>query len=273
MKRDDFMEINDYFYTLSAKRQVYTSKEIGISGIRLFGHLVNSNAQKPLMMHTHPDCMEICYIVKGNQTYKTEDLEYELTGDDVFITFPNELHGTGTNPDGKFEIYWIQLEMNHSNNFLSLKKPLSTELQNALLHIKNRKCKCNICLSPLLEDALINITCDNKIKKLSGLSSLMIFLSKIIELNEANINYISPTIQAAKNYIIQNILAKITLDDLAKHTGFSLSHFKKRFKKETGETPNDYINYLKIGKAKELLKLNECTITEAAYALDFSSSS
>lgn len=267
------MQIDDYVNIVLSDRQTYTNKEIGIPGIRLFGHLINNKAQKPLIMHIHPDCIEICYIVKGNQIYKLNDEEYSLTGDNVFITFPNELHGTGLNPDGKFEIYWIQLEINDKKNFLALKKPLSTELQTALLSIKNRKFQCDNSIKSLLENAFKNLTSENRIKKISGLSSIIIFLSKIIEFDESNFLKISPTIQTAKKYIEQNILNRITLDFLANHACLSLSHFKKRFKQETGETPNDYINFLRIQQAKEMFKSNKYSITQIAYALDFSSSS
>lgn len=273
MKRDDIMEIDDYFYSNTANCQTYTDKEIGIPGIRLFGHLVNKKAQKPLVMHIHPDCMEICYIVKGNQIYKTENEEYPLTGDNVFIAYPNELHGNGSNPNGKFEIYWIQLDMRTSKNFLNIFKPLSIDLQNSLLNIKNTRLNCDNNLKPLLENAFRELPNNNKMIKLSGLSNLLTFLCKIIEHDKSNLQFVSPTIQDAKDYIEQNILNRIKLEFLANHVGLSLSHFKKRFKQETGETPNDFINYLRIQKAKEMLKMKEQSITDIAYALDFSSSS
>jgi len=270
------MLIDDYLHVVSDNRQTYTDKEIGVAGIRLFGHMTNMSAQKTgLAMHIHPGCIEICYIVRGNQTYTINDEEYFLTGDNVFVAFQNQIHGSGLNPDGKFELYWIQLEVN-SGNFLELKKPLSDELLTSLKSLKTHKYQCSSSDKALIETAFKNLACDDicgdKLKKIIGVSSLVIFLSKIAGYDRAETLKISPAIQKAKNYIENNPAQKISLGFLAEYVSLSLSHFKKLFKRETGETPNDYINYLKIQKSKEMLK-SGLNVTETAFSLGFSSSS
>jgi len=264
---------DDYYHIVTPNRQVYTSKEIGIPGIRLFGHLLEYKADKPLELHIHMDCIEICFISKGNQIYKLTDKEYLLTGNTVFITLPNELHGSGSDPFGKLELYWIQLNTKVENEFLSLASPYSDLLLNALFNIKNRNLKCDNDIKPLLDDSLANLISPDNSKKMFGLSCFLLFLNKIIKYDEADFSGISPQIQKSINYICENTDKKTSLAFLANYIGLSLPHFKKRFKKETGDTPNNYINYLKIKKAKEMLKLNVKSITEIAYDLDFSSSS
>jgi len=55
------------------------------------------------------------------------------------------------------------------------------------------------------------------------------------------------------NYIKQNYLKMITLNDLAKRYNMSPSYISKIFKKHYGKGPIDYLIYLRMNKAKELL--------------------
>ena len=52
----------------------------------------------------------------------------------------------------------------------------------------------------------------------------------------------------------------------------SLSRLKQRFQSELGISPREYINLIKMEKAKELLKDENKTVTDIAFALSFSSS-
>ncbi len=62
------------------------------------------------------------------------------------------------------------------------------------------------------------------------------------------------------------------LEDLARRAHLSLSHFKKRFKAETGLSPRQYILRDKIEAAKCLLSSQAKPITDIALDLGFVSS-
>ena len=261
--------INDYNFILDCEWQTYTDKELGVPGIRLFGHFSSQKASAPLTMHIHPGCMEICYIVRGNQTYHIGDKAYDLTGGDIFIAFPDELHGSGGDPQGKFELYWMQLEMTKCN-FLFYEKESAQNLKSALFNSEIRHLKADSRSYQLIKEAFGYIPLIDPMRKMLGVSALTLFLTK----NFCTNNKLPPKpakIAQAELFIKENLENKITLTDAAEHVGLSLSYFKKLFKASTGETPGDYINYLKIQRAKKLLESN--SVTETAFALDFSSSS
>jgi len=261
--------INDYNFILDCEWQTYTDKELGVPGIRLFGHFSSQKASAPLTMHIHPGCMEICYIVRGNQTYHIGDKAYDLTGGDIFIAFPDELHGSGGDPQGKFELYWMQLEMTKCS-FLFYEKESAQNLKSALLNSEIRHLKADSRSYQLIKEAFGYIPLIDPMRKMLGVSALTLFLTK----NFCTNNKLPPKpakIAQAELFIKENLENKITLTDAAEHVGLSLSYFKKLFKASTGETPGDYINYLKIQRAKKLLESN--SVTETAFALDFSSSS
>lgn len=267
--------IDDYNFILNLEWQTYTDKELRVPGIRLLGHFSSQKASAPLTMHIHPGCMEICYIVRGNQTYHIGDEIYELTGGDVFITFPDELHGSGNEPQGKFEIYWMQLEMSNENgkdksDFLFYNRENGQKIKTSLLNTETRHFKGDSRSCQLIKEAFGNIPLIDPVRKMLGVSALTLFLTKNFCTNKKS----SPKpakIAQAELYIKENLENKITLTDVAEHIGLSLSYFKKLFKASTGETPCDYINYLKIQRAKKLLETE--SVTQTAFALDFSSSS
>ena len=75
------------------------------------------------------------------------------------------------------------------------------------------------------------------------------------------------------DYVYVHIQERITIDDLAAHTGFSASHLSRMFKRETGVSISDYIREKKIEKAQDLLKYTEYSLIEVANRLSFSSQS
>ena len=61
------------------------------------------------------------------------------------------------------------------------------------------------------------------------------------------------------------------MDDLVRHVGFSRARMFDIFKAQTGLTPNDYLQRLRIEKAQERLRQTDLSVTEIALATGFSS--
>ena len=77
-------------------------------------------------------------------------------------------------------------------------------------------------------------------------------------------------IEKAKIYIDTNYKNKITIDEIAKISGFSRSHFKKLFSKYYKTSPSDYITTVRINRAKSMLKSNMFSLSEIATECGFS---
>lgn len=71
----------------------------------------------------------------------------------------------------------------------------------------------------------------------------------------------------AINYMKSNLMNAFTVADLADMTNMSLASFSMKFKDITGLSTKDYLNNLKMVKAKELLKYGN--VTEVAYDLGY----
>ncbi len=78
-------------------------------------------------------------------------------------------------------------------------------------------------------------------------------------------------IERAKVIMIENIHKNIDIKGIAANLGISYSLFRKTFKEYTGYAPAQYMQELKIRKAKELLAETNNSVKEISYELNFSS--
>ena len=84
---------------------------------------------------------------------------------------------------------------------------------------------------------------------------------------------ISKPVMQCIDYIYSNIKDRITVQDLADHTGLSTNYLSRVFKQNLGISISDYIREKKIEKATHLLKYSDESIVDIANYLSFSSQS
>lgn len=82
-------------------------------------------------------------------------------------------------------------------------------------------------------------------------------------------NQIDERIRYSIVEIRRNIFRCISLDELAKNVNLSKDHFIRLFKKETGSTPQQYINQKKVEQAQLALITEEMPVKNLAYQLGF----
>jgi len=95
----------------------------------------------------------------------------------------------------------------------------------------------------------------NETKSLSELNGLLMDVSMSIasKINSYNTKSIKLVLRNAIDFIHENYNKQITLNDVAEHVYVSTSYLSRMFKKELGKNFVDYLNGLRIEKAKELL--------------------
>ena len=94
------------------------------------------------------------------------------------------------------------------------------------------------------------------------------YLNPVTETGQVN-DHIESSIQ----FMRKHYLDKPSLQTLAEISGYSLSHYKAKFREETGMTPANYLSTLRLEYAKEKLAHTNCSITKLAMDLNFSSPS
>lgn len=257
-------------YQFTKDRVVLTDKQFFIPGVRTFGHHTRHSAMESLSWHYHENSFEFSIPAKGTFTFSTPEEDYRYSGGDVFISYPNEIHGTNQIPVSLGDLYWFQLDISDVNHFLFLKpdsaRTLIEALNNISLHVVKTDMKKTL---PLIKEAFHYGQSPGTAQLAS--SYLQLFLHLIIVYAQKTPSLISADIQAALDYMHHNITSKITLEQLASIAQLSCSQFKQKFKKQLGIAPRQYINQQKIEYSKNLLKDGK-SVTEIAMLLDFSTS-
>ena len=78
---------------------------------------------------------------------------------------------------------------------------------------------------------------------------------------------------SAIRFMQQHLAENCSIDEIARHTGYSPSHFNALFKALTARTPHAYYRALKLQKAKVMLLTSDKNITHIASSLGFASAS
>ncbi len=258
-------------YTWTQRRKVVTKEQLHISGLETFGHDTHKDSKAPLPDHFH-DAVEIVYIVTGSQTYCMNGREYTVTGNQVFLTPAYQVHGTGGTMHGRYEHYWVRLEIPTQEGFLMLDGETGAMLQQRLMELPSPVISPVRNLKGLMDQCFDLLCREEPLLRAEGCALLVQFLCEILR-THAKGDGVSKEISSALQYIHTHVEEEISLEELAAISGLSLSRFKSRFRQEVQSTPREYINVKKIQRAKELLTGTEIAVTEMAFMLSFSSSS
>jgi AraC-like DNA-binding protein len=241
----------------------------------LLGRYNYTRARPALAEHAHRDAIEICFLVKGRQTYRVGGRDYRLRGGDVFLTFPDEVHSTGQAPEEKGVLYWLILRRpRRGESFLGLPRPAGRAVLRGLLEIASHHFRGSRPMQEQL-DAIARLQGESA-APLAGARAanhLQAFLLEVIRCARRPVS-------AARRESFQPILDHIArhpeetprVPELAARAGLSVARFSARFKEETGVPPAEYILRAKIEEARRRLQLGRRTVTEIAYDLGFSSS-
>ncbi len=109
-------------------------------------------------------------------------------------------------------------------------------------------------------------------------TQIVVYLLRHIENNmptliSSDYNTSKKNIDKAIEYLRDQYDREYSLEEAAKVAYLSPYHFIKVFKSYTGKTPYEYLMYVKIQKAKELLSSNNLSITEICFACGFNNPS
>jgi len=256
-------------YEVSKYRITLTEEQLQIPGLRMIGKHTIYDVLPSLGWHYHENAFEFSVPAKGAFTFVTPEKKYDFSLGDVFISFPNEIHGTNHEPVSLGELYWFQLDVSREQEILFLCPEASELLISGLKKLSHHVVHHEISGMRTLVEKAFYAACEGK--RFLAAAYVQLYLQFLVESEGKEQSAISPNLQRVLEEIEKNIAEDISLEALANVAGLSCSQFKQNFKKEVGVSPRSYINKRKIEYGKNLLKEGK-TVTEAAMALHFSSS-
>ena len=78
-------------------------------------------------------------------------------------------------------------------------------------------------------------------------------------------------IRTVQSWIASNLDAPITVEQMAERAGMSVRNFSRVFKSETGETPRQYVERVRIERARVLLEETRVPLERIAHVAGFAS--
>lgn len=266
-------------YCWEKDKQVFTYNEHHIPGLKNFAHqnITSSIIADPF--HYHSNIIEIHCMIKGERIVYLEGDEglsrHVIYGNEVFVTFPYEIHQNGDSAQSPCEFYAFQINLRDYDNLLCLDKEYSNHLCDQLLSLKNRHLSLSSTKIALLRRAFDLFSSQDEHDIKTAVVTLVNFLFNLqymTPVNHGTRDVQDENIKKVVMYIEQNLSETVSLEKLAKISSYSISHFKTRFKEEIGIPPAEYITLQKIKYAKKMLETTNLSVTQLSYELGFSSS-
>ncbi len=202
-------------------------------------------------LHNHNDIYEIMLFLGGDAEFHVEGSVYALEPYDVVLTRPFEMHRIMCLSGKAYErsLLFVNRSYFDDNRCSSF----SEIFENRPLG------KDNLIPAKLVKETLTEIA--RRIEKYVNAGELVVANGAVTEflymLNQAGRSAYSPKPQDKRisdiiMYINENLSESISLDDLAEKFYIDKYYLCKMFKKNTGYTLNQYVNYKRLLLAREL---------------------
>ncbi len=238
--------------------------------------------QKPLSLHYNKG-IEICFVTKGRYNWVVDDKSYLLFPGDGFITCPWEKHGSPREVVDLGEIYWIVIrpelflqtgrfklgrwsKLNRQANDL-LGKVLSENRNHSLLKAQ--------FLKPLFLELQNELTRKEfgYYQRVCGLvEELLIKTVRLLQNRENRMIKNQQWFLNFENRLKEEISKKWTLEEMTRESGVGVTTFTQLVKEQSGYTPANFLIFLRLEKAKELLLQTTNKLTDIALECGFYSS-
>ena len=238
--------------------------------------------QKPLRLH-YNEGIEICYVTKGRYNWIVGDKNYMLFPGDGFVTCPWQKHGSPKEVVDLGEIYWIVIKPSKFSekgrfdlgDWSRLKRAENQLLFNVLSKNINHALKKAQLLETLFIEMHNELTHKHfgYYQRVCNLvEELLIGTVRLIQNRENQIVKNKQWFSDFEKLIKDNISKKWTLDEMARESKIGITTFTRLVKEHSGYTPANYLIFLRLEKAKELLAKTGHKLTDIALECGFYSS-
>lgn len=223
-------------------------------------HLFDKDGRRTL------DEFQVVYITKGSGTFESRSQpKTTVNSGDAILLFPDEWHRYQPDLDTGWSEYWTGFLGREASrimgSFFSPKEPICKVAQGDAL-IKHFDQILHWIQQPIAA----------KEQVLASHVPLILAFLKSGALNEdSSQSKDAELVILAKATMLKNLSTQTDLEALASDLGVSYSRFRFAFKRQTGYSPREFENTIKLNRARDLLIREQRSISETANELGYSS--
>lgn len=216
---------------------------------------------------------EMIYIEKGEKFIYVNNNEYTIKKGDIAFINKNIPHKTITPKGTKNMLIQFSEEKlyddksTENNLFTKNKSDISIIKAGTSLNLKIRKIIYKIRNEYCEKDDNFDIFIKSYIYEISALLYRNKILLNLTSENTGDLSRITPVL----DYIDKHYFEPISLYDMSKLLNIDKSHFCRLFKQYTNTTFINYLNFVRVEKAKNMLLHTDNNISEISYSVGFSS--
>ena len=263
---------------LTVEERIY-GKEIDLPLVRTLGRFRAHWAQR-LAWHSHEN-VELIFLQGGASSYDFSGLpQVDLAGGQFLLVPAKTLHRGGQDIRMPSELCGIVLEP-FSPKVLSGSVFTSQDIATMRRTFGGERPRVetmNGALRALLKALVTELQTfksetQDGVKKARVRSLICLTLIEATSiLDTSRPRAATGMVVAAEKFLRKHHIDKLTMDDLAAHLGFSRARMFEVFKKETGMSPNDYLQRHRVECCKGLLSGTDRSVTDIALGTGFGSS-
>ncbi len=235
----------------------------------------------PVSHHWH-DEIEIIYMIQGRVKVGVNNKTYDLEAGDILLISSGDIHYFLLECTTANRIV-IQFNLAIFDNFASIMSERK-EIRPIFDCSKRLSTEWSQDVKIEMENQIMGIAKEYnqkeegyKLALKARLYDLVVLLLRKVPMESLSLEEESrhretlSRLETIFGFVEDNYLADITLEQMAKVAGFSVYHFARFFKGNTGITFGQYLSNFRITKAEWLLMENEHSITEISYRCGFNS--
>lgn len=214
-----------------------------------------------------PEYNRFYYIEEGEGYVRVGHQEFYPKPGELYLLPAHEHHGYGTISPNTFQKYWCHFTatIDQIPLFRLIECTYSVKISDPM--------RLKALFEQLIQWQYSNhFTAGMRIQALL-LEMIAIFLEGLdtVQLNDRKDGTIEK-VQAVIKYIEEHLSQNLTLEEIAKIAHFHPNYLIRLFKETTGRSPIQFVNQLRMEKAKTLLASTSWSITEVAGELGMENS-
>lgn len=246
-------------------------------------YVVNGYDGFPVHSHWHY-YMEAIYIFEGEVIVNCDKTTYTINQGDLFVFCPKSIHSIKARPGVNFKYGVLKFDSgklsNTISNGISLRLLFESAANdpNVSLHFK-REDIASLNLGDIFascEQEIANHSYGYDLIVHSYLCELLIKLVRIMKRNGFDTDNVSCTtapttsIETITEYIDAHSSEKLNIAEVAALCNMSYSYFAKSFHQMYGRSCKDYLEFVRISKAENLLLYTNLDLTYISLETGFS---